>query len=95
MQGANLIHPADVVIVEATFALLHHQSNSLFTKLEIVRPRLRRAQQPRILRILQPWIIWTLVVTMIALAVFEIMPLFISAGIISVAAVTMRVLTWN
>ncbi len=87
------MHRGDVVIVEASYAFLHHSRASQFVSISEVKVQ-KMKEQGRLLSIVQPWVILVLVVAMVVLAVFFDL-LFAFAGVVSIVAVMLRVITWN
>ncbi len=107
---AEQVQRGDVVIVEASFAILHHVDAPQFA--DICQVKLLKMKgceeifffsfcccnvgnkERSTLSVVQPWVILVLAVAMVVLAVFFDL-LFAFAGVVALVAIAMRVITWK
>jgi di/tricarboxylate transporter len=91
-SACQQVQRGDVVIVEASYAILHHSTAPQFS--EISQVKLLKTKVRSKLSLVQPWIILALSVAMIVLAVFFDL-LFAFAGVVGIVAVCIRLITWR
>ena len=87
------IQGGDVVVVEGTYAFIHHSNAPQFQKVILVE-KLKTPKQTK-LRIIHPWAALVLVVTMVVLAATNLVPLFAIAGLVAILMISIGILSWN
>ena len=88
------IKPDDIVIVESGYVFLHYMRFTYFQSITETLP-LKQKAKAHWLKLLHPWIVTVLFITMIVLTITNISSLFASAGVVICVFIAIQLLNWT
>ncbi len=88
------IKPDDIVIVESGYVFLHYMRFLYFQSITETLP-LKQKAIAHWLKLLHPWIVTVLFITMIVLTITNISSLFASAGVVICVFIAIQLLNWT
>lgn len=84
----------DVVVLESSYAFLHHTHAAQFANVRRVEA-IRAKKQSALLSRIHPWLVLVLLIAMVTLAALNLVSLFAASSAVLLLMLLFRVLSWN